>query len=158
MVATFGAYLFSFLIIMVPIITGLSIADLALQKVVTLNSLAVFKAELLKSTLKYGGLLFGLSFLVYFIPASVGFLIQKTKTVQTIAKVVRISALVTLGLFLVVFITSFFAYRSAFASGLNILIMVGMGIVIFLQPILTIYRMRQTIQGINFEDDFQPKR
>lgn len=137
------SFLFSF-IILTPGLFLLSNFDASL--VIKNNNflqIADQNRVFLGSLIKMYAIVFLLTFLLYAIPAVIGFVIQKTKTIHTIGRVLFFVSIINLVVLAVIVLTSFFGSRHSFGNGLSAIFFVLLGVVIFLSPILTIYRMRR---------------
>lgn len=99
-----------------------------------------------------GAIIFGGSWLIYLIPALVGYFLKNAKIAQTIGRVILFSIFIMFILLLIAWIV-FIATRSAATYNTISLVVVGFwGVIVLLSPILTIYSMKRVARHIDYSN------
>ncbi|CCE66921.1 hypothetical protein [Candidatus Mycoplasma haematominutum] len=114
-----------------------------------------------------GGALFGATLLVYAIPAAIGVLMQRHSTALKLSRFVKNCYLAYLGLFLVGLVVTLATFTlggsgSSSLSGLweakKMLMMLLYGAIVFVSPILSIYRMKMVTRYVDEKDPVAIKK
>lgn len=100
--------------------------------------------------------IFGSSFAIYLIPASIGLFISKRKIICSLNRMVSVCCGLYLLCFVVYMIFSVAVYQ--FTSSLSVFMMILMFFILICSPILTFYRLKTVAYYINYEDIDERRR
>lgn len=101
---------------------------------------------------KFVLIIFGTSFIVYAIPATIAFMIRSRKVMASIFKVYSVATLIAIGLLAIVTIGYIFGFGSKAFGTINVGLNFLMVLVVLMSPMITIFRLRSLLAVLNFND------
>lgn len=147
LLAAYGINFLANSILFTFILTGLVMLDLNSANLNGNGSVNV--AHLLKFTL----MIFGGSFIVYAVPATIAYLLRNNHSAQhTIFKIYFYASIVSLALIAVMFFGSLWGQPGVFSRSISGIWNLVFLVIIVLQPMITLFRLGSVVRSLNFTD------